>query len=66
MKYTAIFLSPDHPSGYSTKFFVASHDRRTAWTEIHAQTLADQRLLFILPGEHPVYGPADFSLTEVA
>jgi hypothetical protein len=66
MKYTAIFTNPDARAGYSTDYFVASHDKRTAWQEIVAQTPVGRRLLFIVPGEQIVYNPADTSLTEVA
>ncbi len=66
MKYTAIFIDTLADGGYSTKFFVSSHDKNAAWKDINTLTPTGMRLLFIIPGEQHVYGQADISLTSVA
>jgi hypothetical protein len=66
MKYTAIFIDGVADSGYSTKFFVSSHDKNVAWKDINAQIPIGTRLLFVIPGEQHVYGQADISFTNVA
>ena len=59
MKYTAIYIDGMATAGYSTRFFIVSHDRNRAWKEIESQTPTGMRLLFVIPGEQHVYSQAD-------
>ena len=59
MKYTAVFIDAMAAGGYSTRSFIASHDKNVAWGEIESQAPTGLRLLFIMPGEQLVYSQAD-------
>lgn len=66
MKYTAVFINGVAPTGYTTKFFISSHDKQTAWEDIGTQTPTGWRLLFVIPGEQEIYTGSHISLTQVA
>ena len=59
MKYTAIFIDGLAEGGYSTRFFISSHDKNVAWRDIEQQAPVGLRLLFIVPGQQLVYSQAD-------